>query len=147
MSADQTLEQGRSTNLAVKAVTAAGWLADWCFKAASKAGLGLALAVGAGVSAAVLDGLTGLARASAAAASAVWGIPDEPVAELEAARDTASGLSEVNSSKAEEVRVRVVELSSKAVASCSGDHEIESGTASEPRATSEVVSEPSYLGG
>ena len=58
--ADQTLEQGRSTNLAAKAVSAAGWLADRCFKAASKAGLGLA--VGAGVSAAVLDGLTGLAQ-------------------------------------------------------------------------------------
>ncbi len=69
VSADQTLEPGRSTNLAAKAVTAAGWLADRCFKVASKAGLGLA--VGAGVSAAVLDGLTGLARASAAAASAV----------------------------------------------------------------------------
>ncbi len=102
----QTLEQGRSTNLASKAVTAAGWLADRCFKAASKAGLGLA--VGAGVSAAVLYGLTGLARASAAAASAVWGTVDEPVAEHEAARDSASGLRD-NSSTAEAVRVRAGE--------------------------------------
>ncbi len=63
--------------MASKAVTAVGLLADRCFKAASKAGLGLA--VGAGVSAAVLDGLTGLARASVAAATTAWGAAGEPV--------------------------------------------------------------------
>ena len=129
MSVDQTLEQGRSTNLAAKAVTAAGGLADRCFKAASKAGLGLA--VGAGVSAAVLDGLTGLARASAAAMSTVWGTP-ESAAELEAARDTASGLSEGNRSKAEVERARAVELCSELGASRGDEHEVERGTAIEP---------------
>ena len=136
---DQTLEEGRSANLAVKAVTAAGWLADRCFKAASKAGLGLA--VGAGVSAAVLDGLTGLARASAAAMSTVWGTP-ESATELEAARDSESGLREGNRSESELEWVRTDGLCSKSAANQSGELEAERGSASEPLVIYEVGSEP-----
>ena len=78
VSGEQTQELGRSANLARKAVTAAGWLADRCFKAVSNAGLGLA--VGAGVSAAVLDGLTGLVRASAGVSMQARGEAVETVA-------------------------------------------------------------------
>ena len=78
MSGEQTQELGRPANLARKAVAVAGWLADRCFKAVSNAGLGLA--VGAGVSAAVLDGLTGLVRASAGVSMQARGEAVETVA-------------------------------------------------------------------